>query len=1106
MKTLLAKKSSAPVLATKLKQEEPLPLSSKQEIDQAFKTFTSEHRKKLSGYLYDIERSSAKFSAQGHSRAALARPQSSVVWKGTGDSATNVRIRPVSKIGSRSSGSVAQLASKETSKNFLGGQISRPYNLAPRMSSLSLLALPILSDPAQLKAIFGVELPKNLPEGERVSYVLKELEDRLKRDLKEIIDREAEREAVDWTSKGGESFEAMMQKLMEFEEGDVGAWIRLNSQYKALGKKVQARLVEFLSDELTYKKYDVKLTYDHVEKLDDYYDELMADLEHEQIELDAAQKKIELPINYLMRKRVSKERESATQQINPPPSTETDKKSKVKIITAKVPTIKRKAERFEPDSRNQSPQQFKSIKEVPSAPTSATTGHLTTGSAQTALARSLKWTGSDEKAYKARQANAKHLFSTSTASGHYRDVGFAPTYLSLRKQSNLHNLQNFLLERLQSGEWLNQAELRHVLFSSKLTRAVLERDYFKKATGVLSPEVKGEIIGLVADEIIKDYYSVLEQIASARKTYLRQKNSEHKQKLAGFLAQLERENASMLRVVDLKRWRASNWRYCRKMAMLLTRRNTQDATSRSRGSMSPGRKKTGPKLVSQAESEMEKFIREKRKINRNKFLRRNFQKPINSNVLGLIEPKELRHLQNPASKIFKLPNQGTAPADLRAYEQEAEHTMQEMYDYKNSIVDQSAQNPQRFKRLYSGGPVSRRKETKTMNPSQAAVLIQKVWRGYFERRMVNMLRNAMYHHKKIDLKAKKPKSGKHAPAPEPGMNGVSNFYANLVELKQSLLNPQNEQKLRLKNMEEAKIKQRRDFNRKIDDSIRQKIMKSVNRKEDTFTEIPVVIPQQVIDAEKEDSGADTDSNPNPKKTIYTKNNLHIKQMALLNACKNNKANVIRNSAFEYSKHDLNTIDADGNTPLFYAAKHANTYLVNYLLRKGASVNKKCSNGNTAVHAAFMQKKSIETEQDLSMQAEVIKMLVNFGGNLDTVNEAGQTPIYFGVAKLLKMLHLYAGVSAVILPVDKTPLPPRHKNRELFFESCDKDPEPRFAIYEMKRCVSAATLKPHPMLEHYRLDTRGNDIFSRRKTYIASGELEKLNSETETMMAKSSQFV
>lgn len=1111
MKTLLTKKRSAPVLGKPPKDDGHLPLSSIKEIDETYKTFAIENRKKMNGYLSEIEKSTAKFSSHLNlgnvQRPSLARPQSTMIRTSNPMLGSQARHTQGSKMTSRSSSSFGTTQPKESSTNFLSRQAARPYVVGPRLSSMSLLSVPILSDAAQLKAIFGVEVPKSLPEDQRAQFVLKQLEDRLKHELKEIFDREAEREGAAGEMGSGENFEAMMHRLMEFEEGDVGAWIRLNSQYKALGKKVQARLVEFLSDELNYKKYDVKLSYDHVEQLDEYYEHLMSELEHEQIEMDAAQKKIELPINYLMRKRVKEERllSANTDELNLEVSkVDAKNKSGPKVVTAKIPTIKRKAEKFAQDVDTDLAKIKMKTEEVKTRPTTATSvGHLTTGSAQTELARSLNWTKSNEQDYKTSQSQAKHLFSSSTPSSHYRDVGFAPTYLSLRKQSNLHNLQNFLLEKLQSGEWLTSQELRHILFSSKLTRAVLDKDYFKKATGVLSPEVKGEIIGLVADEIIKDYYSVLEQIKNARKSYLRQKNNEHKQKLAAFLAQLEKENESMLRVVDLKRWRASNWRYCRKMALLVSRRQKDDATSRSRGSMSPGRKKSGPKLINQAESDMEKFIREKRKINRNKFLRRNFQKPVNSNVLGLIQPKDLRHLQNPSSKIFKLPNQGTTPTDLRAFEKEAEQAMQDMYDYKNSIVDQNGQKPERFKRLYSGGPVSRRKEAKTMAPNQAALLIQKVWRGFFERRMVNMLKNAMYH-KKQDPKAKKIKSTKQATPQEQG--GVSKFYANLVELKQSLLNPQNEQKLKLKNMEESKTKNRRDFNRKIDDSIRQKILNSVKRKEDTFTEIPVVLPQQILEAEKEDSGEETDSNINPKKTIYTKNNLHIKQMALLNACKNNKANVIRNSAFEYSKHDSNTMDADGNTPLFYASKHANQYLVNYLLRKGASVNKKCSNGNTAVHAAFMQKKTNESEQDLTNQAEVIKMLVNFGGNLDALNDAGQTPVYFGVAKLLKMLHLYGGISTVAAKLDKNAHPPRHHNRGLFFESCDKEPAAQFALYEMKRCTSAATLKPHPILEHYRLDPKGGDIFSRRKAYVESGEFDKLLAESETLLTKSAQFV
>lgn len=56
--------------------------------------------------------------------------------------------------------------------------------------------------------------------------------------------------------------------------------------------------------------------------------------------------------------------------------------------------------------------------------------------------------------------------------------------------------------------------------------------------------------------------------------------------------------------------------------------------------------------------------------------------------------------------------------------------------------------------------------------------------------------------------------------------------------------------------------------------------------------------------------------------------------------------------FLYSPEDLNQLDEEGNSALFYAAKRGIEDLVMFLLKGGADPNVICSNGNTVLHLAF----------------------------------------------------------------------------------------------------------------------------------------------------------
>jgi len=92
------------------------------------------------------------------------------------------------------------------------------------------------------------------------------------------------------------------------------------------------------------------------------------------------------------------------------------------------------------------------------------------------------------------------------------------------------------------------------------------------------------------------------------------------------------------------------------------------------------------------------------------------------------------------------------------------------------------------------------------------------------------------------------------------------------------------------------------------------------------------------------------SQPGTPKT--PKSGFLLKHMKLFTGAKSNKYDIILKSGYYYYEEDVNIKDNDGNSPLFYAARHGNLDICKFLTEKYAKVNEPCSEGNTPLHMAF----------------------------------------------------------------------------------------------------------------------------------------------------------
>lgn len=124
---------------------------------------------------------------------------------------------------------------------------------------------------------------------------------------------------------------------------------------------------------------------------------------------------------------------------------------------------------------------------------------------------------------------------------------------------------------------------------------------------------------------------------------------------------------------------------------------------------------------------------------------------------------------------------------------------------------------------------------------------------------------------------------------------------------------------------------------------------------------------------------------------------------LLSLAAENSFAALRALNAKFTASQVNTLDAKGNTALFYATKHRNAEFIDYLLGMKADVNVRCSKGTTPLHNAFRS----------SNYSIICKCLTSSNApNLNALDDMGNTPLAYCYRNVLQMLGLESGVTNV----------------------------------------------------------------------------------------------
>lgn len=92
------------------------------------------------------------------------------------------------------------------------------------------------------------------------------------------------------------------------------------------------------------------------------------------------------------------------------------------------------------------------------------------------------------------------------------------------------------------GKWISNQELKYLTYSSEDANKHLDRKFYKKAIGSISPDVKAEVEMMIAEDILDDYYSIKDQLLEARRLYLKEQSSGSRKESIKFLDRVEEEN------------------------------------------------------------------------------------------------------------------------------------------------------------------------------------------------------------------------------------------------------------------------------------------------------------------------------------------------------------------------------------------------------------------------------------------------------------------------------------------------------------------------------------------------------------------------------------
>ncbi|CAD8156654.1 unnamed protein product [Paramecium pentaurelia] len=581
----------------------------------------------------------------------------------------------------------------------------------------------------------------------------------------------------------------------------------------------------------------------------------------------------------------------------------------------------------------------------------------------------LQWNPILEAKFQKERLKAQYTYNSAINSSNFNQVAFMQIFDQVKIDDPVYLQREVKMQKYMNGDWLTPQEMKFLANTSELLNKCVDQKQVKKVVMHIKEKQIYDLENYLAQQIIQNHQSLNCQIQQARSYWLKEQITKKKAQIKQHDKQLQEsmKHNKILKEHDKKVKKLQ--RICKKLEQNIS---IKDQVYRNFFALIFVRK-----IIQKVEYlrfiKMEKsniFVKEtlaeQEKLRVHKERLKTLSLPYN-------HEEDKRRKYHPSSKVGFVPTHGMTADDWDSLEgqklaERIKIQKQKENEYRLGVLSIDKNTKENFKKFYSSGPNKALRQDPIFdlqNPNEPPKLTDKelnsiimIQRAIRKRIAYKKLKNykELFFQKKLRIYQEKLSR----------LNSEKEFQSNIKEITIQLIN-------------KPQIRIKTSINRAQSEISLTKSMRTKLKTEETAEPSSIGFGRQ--------GRLVTTQNLSKVKVLL------VKHERLLRYTKLNQPNHIIKSGFYYTQDDIDVMDQDGNTALYYASMHGNNILIDFMLKHGANPNVLCSDG-TPMHMAVKSNK-----------IDVIYLLLNNGGSLNIVNQHNFTPLVYATDKILKQLGM-----------------------------------------------------------------------------------------------------
>ncbi|CAD8159923.1 unnamed protein product [Paramecium octaurelia] len=581
----------------------------------------------------------------------------------------------------------------------------------------------------------------------------------------------------------------------------------------------------------------------------------------------------------------------------------------------------------------------------------------------------LQWNPLLEAKFQKERMKAQYTYNSAINSSNFNQVAFMQIFDQVKIEDPVYLQREVKMQKYMNGDWLTPQEMKFLANTSELLNKCVDQKQVKKVVMHIKEKQLYDLENYLAQQIIQNHQSLNCQIQQARSIWLKEHTKKRKQQIKSHDQQIQEQikHAKTLKEHDKKVKKLQ--RICKKLEENIS---IKDQVYRNFFALIFVRKVIQKveylRFIKMEKSNMfvKETLAEQEQLRLHKERLKELSIPYN-------HEEDKRRKYHPSSKVGFVPTHGMTADDWESLEgqklaERVKILKQKENQYRLGVLSIQNNKKENFMKFYSSGPNKAFRQDPIfdpLNPNDPPKLSDK------ELNQIIMIQRAI--RKRIAFKK------------------LKNYKELLFQ-----------NKLRIYHEKLFKLNSEKEFQSNVKETTLQLISKPQLRIKTSSSRIKseISLSKSMRTKLKTEETAEPSSIGFGRqgRLVTTQNLSKVKQLLvkherLLRYSKSNQPNHILKSGFYYTQDDIDVMDQDGNTALYYACMHGNNILIDFMLKHGANPNVLCSDG-TPMHMAVKSNK-----------IDVIYLLLNNGGSLNIVNQHNCTPLVYATDKILKQLGM-----------------------------------------------------------------------------------------------------